>query len=85
MDVAKAKKFIYVNYDADIVFESKNLETILEYASDIKEVFAVVETATGNKLFYMDYGYDREPIIMRVFIHYDFFMRSYNDSVKKVI
>lgn len=84
MDIAKAKEFLYMPHDEETIYISKDLQTLLDRSNgDLISVYAVVETASGETLCYMDFSYAGEPIIMRRFIHKDYFMKHYQR--KKII
>lgn len=76
MDKERAKEFIYYDYDNDIIYISKDVQSLIELSPehDLVWIYAVVDTETGEKLFNMDFAYSGEPIIMRVFLHKKYFM-----------
>lgn len=82
MDKEKAKEFIFHDIfgDEDIIYISKNLDKLIELNNGgLEEVFAVVDTENGEKLFEMDFAYSGEPIIMRVFLHKKYFLEAHSD------
>lgn len=84
MDKEKAKEFIFFEPLEEIIYISKDLDKLIELNEDsLTGIYAVVDTDNGEKMFEMDYAYSGEPIIMRVFLHKEFFMKHYWD--RKVI
>ena len=80
MDKERAKEFMYIPLDEKVLYISKSLDKIIDIDSTSKHlisVYAVVDTASGEKLFEMDYSYSDEPIIMRVFLHKDYILKHY--------
>lgn len=80
MEKEKAKEFLVKN--GNKIYLTKDFDKALEKTEDKKvfEVFAVVDTEIGEKLFNMDYSYSGEPIIMgtRVFVHKEYYLRYYS-------
>ena len=76
MDTAKAKEFLFYDALEEKIYISKNLDRLIELNDgSLTGIYAVVDTESGEKLFEMDFAYSGEPIIMRVFLHKDFFMK----------
>lgn len=44
-------------------------------------IYAVLETESGDTLMNMEWSYSGEPIIMRRFIHKDYFIKYKNKEV----
>lgn len=89
MDKEKAKEFLFfdqINEDKEIIYFSKDLQKLIEMNDgSLTSIYAVVDTESGEKLFEMDFAYSGEPIIMRVFLHKDFFMKHYwNREIRNV-
>lgn len=89
MDKEKAKEFLFfdqINEDKEIIYFSKDLEKLIEMNDgSLTSIYAVVDTESGEKLFEMDFSYSGEPIIMRVFLHKDFFMKHFwNREIRNV-
>lgn len=86
MDKEKAKEFIFFEPLEEIIYISKNIDKLIELnEGSLANIYAVVDTESGEKLFEMDFAYSGEPIIMRVFLHKDFFMKHYwNREIKYV-
>lgn len=86
MDKEKAKEFIFFEPLDEIIYISKDIDKLIELnEGSLANVYAVVDTETGEKLFEMDFAYSGEPIIMRVFLHKDFFMKHYwNRPIRNV-
>ena len=76
MDKERAKEFIYYDDDNNIIYISKEVQTLIELnpRHNLIWIYAVVDTENGEKLFEMDFAYSGEPIIMRVFLHKKYFM-----------
>lgn len=76
MDKERAKEFIYYDDDNNIIYISKDVQTLIELnpRHNLIWIYAVVDTENGEKLFEMDFAYSGEPIIMRVFLHKKYFM-----------
>ena len=85
MDLAKAKSFMFDDsFRTGYIYTSKSIDTILKQSDkSLISVFAICPTASGDKLFYMDWSYSKDPIIMGSFLHLDFFKDAY--STKKWI
>lgn len=89
MDKEKAKEFLFfdqINEDKEIIYFSKDLEKLIEMNDgSLTSIYAVVNTESGEKLFEMDFAHSGEPIIMRAFLHKDFFMKHYwNREIRNV-
>lgn len=78
MDIAVAKEFIYKSEGA--IYISTDISRIEDVAGigKLYLAFGVVDTPLGEKLFYIDYAYSGEPILMDVFVHKDIFMDYYS-------
>lgn len=76
MDIAKAKEFIYYNDDTNTIYISHDVHKLIDMHPyhDLTWIYAVVDTENGEKLFEMDFAYSGEPIIMRVFLHKNYYM-----------
>ena len=78
MDKEKAKEFLFYDILEEKIYISTDLDKLIEInEGSLTGIYAVVDTDNGEKLFEMDFAYSGEPIIMRVFLHKDFFMRHY--------
>lgn len=81
MDKERAKEFIFLdtlNAD-DKIYISQDLNKLIDLnEGSLTSIYAVIDTESGEKLFEMDFAYSGEPIIMRVFLHKDYFMRWYD-------
>lgn len=79
MDKEKAKEFIFLDlWHDEKIYISKDLQTLIDMnEGTLDSIYAVVDTENSEKLFEMDFAYSGEPIIMRAFLHKDFFMRHY--------
>ena len=82
MDTARAKEFIYYDIDEDIIYLSTDLQKLIDLhpEHDLTFVYGVVDTESGEKLFEMDFAYSGEPILMRVFLHKDYYMEYHSDA-----
>lgn len=80
MEKEKAKEFWFIDHDSKKIYISKDVQVLIDLNDGrLISVFAVVETAVGDKLFEMDFAYSGEPIIMRVFLHKEFILNWYID------
>lgn len=78
MDKGKAKEFIFFEPLEEVIYISKDLDKLIELnGGSLTGIYAVVDTENGEKLSEMDFAYSGEPIIMRVFLHKNFFMKHY--------
>ena len=78
MDKERAKSFVFKAEDSKKIYVSKDLQKLLDKSDGMLiNVFAIVETESGDTLCYMDWSYSGEPIIMGRFIHSDFFFKHY--------
>lgn len=84
MDKEKAKEFIFIDiFHDEKIYISRDLDKLIELnEGSLNSIYAVVDTESGEKLFEMDFSYSGEPIIMRVFLHKEFFMNHYCNSEK---
>ena len=81
MDKERAKAFLF---DAGLIGENENkiyISKDLQKLMDMNEgwlinIFAIVETESGDTLMYMDLDYSGEPIIMGRFLHKDYFLQA---------
>lgn len=82
MDKEKAKEFIYYDDENNIIYISKDVQTLIDIHPfhDLSWIYAVVDTENGEKLFEMDFAYSGEPIIMRVFLHKKYFIEYHWDA-----
>lgn len=81
MDKEKAKEFILLSQNRKKIYISKNVDELIELNNGrLKDVYAVLNTEIGEKLFEMDFAYSGTPIIMGVFVHKDFFVKYYNNA-----
>ena len=78
MDKEKAKEFIFFEPLEEIIYISKDVYKLIELnEGSLTGIYAVVDTESGEKMFEMDFAYSGEPIIMRVFLHKEFFMKHF--------
>lgn len=80
MEKEKAKEFIFLDLwgHDEKIYISQDLQRLIDLNDgSLNSIYAVVDTEGGEKLFEMDFAYSGEPIIMRVFLHKDFFMKHY--------
>lgn len=81
MDKERAKEFIFLDtlHTDDKIYISQDLNKLIDLnEGSLTSIYAVVDTESGEKLFEMDFAYSGEPIIMRVFLHKNYFMRWYD-------
>ena len=81
MDAALAKEFILLHdyLDSDNkIYISKDLSKLLEInRGNLLGIYGVIDTDDGEKLMEMDFSYSGEPILMRVFLHKEYFLNHY--------
>ena len=86
MEAAKAKYFVYIPYKGKFIYTSKDLDAILQKAREndefyvegsLVQIYALLETESGETLCYMDYSYAGELIIMGRFIHWEYAKKHY--------
>lgn len=78
MEKERAKKFLFCDLDSRKLYVSKDLQTLLDLnAKSLIDVYAIVETESGDTLCNMDWAYSGEPIIMGRFIHLKYFLDHY--------
>ena len=82
MDIARAKEFIYYDDDTDTIYISTDIQKLIDINPyhDLAWTYGVVDTESGEKLFDMDFAYSGEPILMRVFLHKDYYMEYHSDA-----
>lgn len=85
MDIALAKEFIYRDPTTDYIIISPTLQPLIDRLPFKRLlhsfIYAVLDTPAGEKLFYLDWSYDGEPILMSVWVHKKFFM-AWNKGAK---
>lgn len=83
MDKEKAKEFIFLESDESKIYISKNVYDLIKLNDNSPiGVYAVVDTENGEKMFNMDFDHSGEPIITRVFLHKEYFLK-YHRRCKK--
>lgn len=83
MDKEKAKEFIFLEPDESKIYISKDVYELIELNDgSLAGIYAVVDTENGEKMFEMDFAYSGEPIIMRVFLHKEYFLKHYRHCKK---
>jgi len=82
MDIARAKEFIYYDDDTNTIYISTDIQKLIDINPhhDLTWIYGVVDTESGEKLFEMDFAYSGEPILMRVFLHKDYYMEYHSDA-----
>lgn len=81
MDKERAKEFLFYDMDDEKIYISKDLQKLIDLNDgSLISIFGVVDTESGEKLFEMDFAYSGEPILMRVFLHKQYFMDYHYDS-----
>lgn len=82
MDIARAKEFIYYDDDTNTIYISTDIQKLIDINPhhDLTWTYGVVDTENGEKLFQMDFAYSGEPILMRVFLHKDYYMEYHSDA-----
>lgn len=85
MDIAEAKEFIYRDPTANYIIISKTLQPLIDRLPKKgflhSFIYAVLDTPAGEKMFYTDWSYTGEPILMGCWIHKKFFM-EWNTGAK---
>lgn len=75
-----SKEYMYIPIDEKKIYISKDLDKIRgidRWAERLINVYAVLDTPSGEKLFGMDFAYSGEPIVMEVYLHKDFVLKHY--------
>lgn len=85
MDKEKAKAFLFdathSGNNCNTLFKSKDLQRLLDLnQGNLFFIYAIIDTESGETLMNMDWSYSGEPIIMRRFIHLDFFLKYHWDK-----
>lgn len=66
------------------IYVSKDLQKLLDLSDNrLINVYAILETESGDTLMNMDWSYSGEPIIMDRFIHLEYYLDHY--WFKKII
>lgn len=64
--------------DGNKIYESKDLQALLDLSDNkLIDIYAILETESGDTLMYMDWSYADEPIIMDRFIHLEYYLDHY--------
>lgn len=84
MDKEKAKAFLFdATYGKNCdekMYKSKDLQRLLDMNNgNLQFIYAIIDTESGETLMHMDWSYSNEPIIMRRFIHLEYFLKFYED------
>lgn len=83
MDKEKAKEFWFdathnCNGNQGKIYISKDLQKLMDMNDgELFFIYAVIETESGDTLMHMDWSYSGEPIIMRRFIHAEYFRKHH--------
>lgn len=82
MDKERAKSFVLNKvHDCGKIYVSKDLQELMDMNDGkLRDIYAIVETESGDTLCDMDWAYSGEPIIMGRFIHKDYFFEHYSDA-----
>lgn len=88
MDKELAKAFLFdathVKHNCKSLYKSKDLQRLMDMNDgELFFIYAIIETESGETLMNMDWSYSGVPIIMRRFIHLDFFLKYHWN--KKII
>ena len=82
MDKEKAKEYLFDDQKGHKIYISKDLQKLMDMNDgDLFFIYAVIETESGDTLMNMELSYSGEPIIMRRFIHKDYFIKYKNKEV----
>lgn len=82
MDKEKAKEYLFDDQDRNKIYISKDLQKLMDMNNgELFFIYAVIETESGDTLMNMEWSYSGEPIIMRRFIHKDYFIKYKNKEV----
>lgn len=86
MELSQAKRFIYRDYDNEILYISRDFWKLMDMTDNIaSDILAVCDTQVGEQAFEMDSNYSGEPFIYRRFMHMDSFMRFHSSYTVKTI
>ena len=78
MDKERAKSFMYTPEEGKKIYMSKNLQDLLDLSNNsLINIYAILETESGDTLCNMDWSYSGEPIIMDRFIHLEYYLDHY--------
>lgn len=83
MDIAKAKEFMYIPYEGSVIYISKDLWKLIEMCGRKGmhcNMYAIIETESGDTMMFLDWSYSDEPIIMGRFIHLSYFLDYYSNK-----
>ncbi len=82
MDKEEAKEYLFDDIDRHKIYISKDLQKLMDMNNgELFFIYAVIETESGDTLMNMEWSYSGEPIIMRRFIHKDYFIKYKNKEV----
>lgn len=82
MDKERAKEYLFDDHTRHKIFVSKDLQKLMDMnEGELFFIYAVIDTESGETLMNMEWSYSGEPIIMRRFIHKDYFVRYRNKQV----
>ena len=82
MDKEIAKEYIFDDQNSHKIYISKDLQKLMDMNNgELYFIYAVIETESGDTLMNMEWSYSQEPIIMRRFIHKDYFIKYKNKEV----
>lgn len=78
MDKERAKGFLYAPEEGKKICVSKDLQKLLDLSDNrLINIYAILETESGDTLMNMDWSYSGEPIIMDRFIHLEYYLDHY--------
>lgn len=85
MEKEQAKAFLFDathgKNHCKTLYRSKCLQKLLDMNNgELFFIYAIIDTASGELLMNMDWSYSKEPIIMRRFLHLDFFLKFHSDQ-----
>jgi len=78
MDKERAKEFMYAPDEGKKIYMSKDLQSLLDINGNrLINIYAILETESGDTLMNIDWSYSGEPIIMDRFIHLEYYLDHY--------
>ena len=85
MEKEKAKEYLFDDKNSHKIYISKDLQKLMDMNDgELFFIYAVVETESGDTLMNMEWSYSGEPIIMRRFIHKEYFIKYKNKDIIEI-
>ena len=85
MEKEKAKEYLFDDKKSHKIYISKDLQKLMDMNDgELFFIYAVIETESGDTLMNMEWSYSGEPIIMRRFIHKEYFIKYKNKDIIEI-